>query len=97
MNTHDPLDADTHQMTREQLINEIIKLRRGIRQHRDCSGHDLCWYHPALWSLLPEQGNATPQIPEWPKFMEGCIKYRKSLDEQLPDAPRTREAFDEKK
>jgi len=33
-------------------------------------------------------------VPSWPKFMAGCIRYRQSLDEQLPDAPRTQESFD---
>lgn len=29
-------------MSRQDLIDEIIRLRNGIRQHRDSSGHDLC-------------------------------------------------------
>jgi hypothetical protein len=85
-------DSDLEAMARGELIEEIKKLRRGIRQHRDCSGHDLCWFHPALWSLLPEQANSKPEVPDWPKFMEGCVKFRKSLDRELPDAPRTDEA-----
>jgi hypothetical protein len=88
------LDADLKAMTRDALIAEITKLRNGIRQHRDCSGHDLCWYHPELWSLLPEKASSTPDVPAWPNFMEGCIRFRKSLDTQLPDAPRTFELFD---
>ena len=35
--------------------------------------------------LLPERD------PAWPQFLRGCVRYRQSLDEQLPDAPRTRE------
>jgi len=31
--------------------------------------------------------------PDWPQFMRGCIRYRQSLDEQLPDAPRTTGEF----
>ncbi|MGH7483646.1 MAG: hypothetical protein ACRELV_15975 [Longimicrobiales bacterium] len=27
-----------------------------------------------------------PAVPIWPDFMRGCIRYRKSLDEQAPDA-----------
>jgi hypothetical protein len=46
-------DIDLEAMSREQLIAEVMKLRDGIRKHRDSSGHELCWHHPALWALLP--------------------------------------------
>jgi hypothetical protein len=32
-------------------------------------------------------------VPAWPQFLRGCVKYRESLDRQLPDAPRTNEEF----
>ena len=82
------MDHDLELMSREDLIAEVRKLRAGIRQHRDASGHDLCWHHPALWSLLPEKTEPHIAIPEWPQFMRGCIRYRQSLDDQAPDAPR---------
>src|SRR5207245_9384228 len=28
-----------------------------------------------------------PTVPTWPEFLRGCLQYRQSLDEQLPDAP----------
>jgi hypothetical protein len=87
------MDEDLMAMTREQLIEEVRKLRQGIRSHRDSSGHDLCWYHPALWRLLPEKQDPLPTVPEWPQFMEGCVRFRRSLDEQLPDAPRSNLPF----
>ena len=43
------MDEDLDEMTRENLIDEVKKLRQGIRQHRDSSLHELCWHHPALW------------------------------------------------
>jgi hypothetical protein len=89
------MDSDLESMSEEQLIAEVKKLRAGIREHRDSSGHDLCWYHPDLWSLLPEKIDNTVQIPKWPQFMRGCIKYRQSLDEQLPQALRIEKEFDE--
>jgi hypothetical protein len=46
------VDEDLEAMTREQLIAEMRRLREGIREHRDSTGHALCWHHPALWSLL---------------------------------------------
>lgn len=84
-----PIDDDLPAMTRDALIGEVKRLRAGIRAHRDSTGHDLCWHHPQLWSLLPERTDPLPTVPDWPQFMRGCIRYRASLDEQLPDAPRT--------
>jgi hypothetical protein len=86
------MDEDLDLMSRERLIEEARKLRHGIRAHRDCSLHELCWHHPALWGLLPEKTDPLPVVPEWPQFLEGCIRYRRSLDEQARDAPRSGKA-----
>ena len=88
------LDLDVVSLTREQLVAEVRRLRAGIRVHRDSSGHELCWHHPALWGLLPERTDPLPTVPEWPQFLRGCLKYRESLDEQLPNAPRTDKPYD---
>jgi hypothetical protein len=80
-------------MTREQLLAEAQRLRDGIRQHRDATGHELCWHHPQLWGLLPEVTDPVPAVPDWPQFLQGCIRYRQSLDTQAPNAPRTGESF----
>lgn len=87
------MDSDLPEMSREQLMTEIIKLRQGIRAHRDATGHDLCWHHPALWALLPEKVDPQIAIPEWSHFMRGCITYRESLDKQAPQVLRTDEPF----
>jgi len=87
------MDDDLESFSRERLIEEVRKLRQAIREHRDSSGHDLCWYHPQLWSLLPEPVPYNIAVPEWPQFMRGCIKYRQSLDEQAADAPRQSKEF----
>ena len=88
---HDaPIDTDLDDLSREQLIAEVRKLREGIRRHRDSSGQDLCWHHPALWGLLPERTDPIPDVPPWPEFLHGCVRYRESLDRQPPAAPRTR-------
>jgi hypothetical protein len=78
------MDQDLLEMSREELEAEVRKLRRGIREHRDSSGQDLCWHHPALWGLLPEKQDPLPDVPDWPEFLRGCIRYRKSLDERPP-------------
>ncbi len=89
------MDGDLEHMSREQLVTEVKKLRRGIREHRDSTSHDLCWHHPALWSLLPEQSDPLPVVPDWAQFLRGCIRYRQSLDVQAPNAPRTAVPFPE--
>ena len=76
------MDEDLLQMSKDQLIEEIKKLRAGIREHRDSTGHELCWHHPKLWSLLPETIDPNIAVPEWPEFMKGCVTYRQSLDIQ---------------
>jgi hypothetical protein len=89
------MDDDVERMTREELVVEVVKLREGIREHRDTSRHELCWHHPQLWGLLPETTDPIPDVPDWPQFLEGCLRYRQSLDEQLPDAPRTNKRYQE--
>jgi hypothetical protein len=89
------VDEDLDQMGREELIREARKLRQGIRRHRDSTVQELCWHHPALWGLLPERTDPIPVVPEWPEFIRGCVKYRQSLDQQAPTAPRTDEPYKE--
>ncbi len=81
-------DDDLSSMSRDELTTEVKRLRAGIRAHRDASGHELCWHHPALWGLLPERVAPTIAVPTWDRFMRGCVAYRASLDVQAPDAPR---------
>ena len=78
------MDEDVESMDRTALIAEVKRLRAAIREHRDSSGQDLCWHHPALWNLLPDGPAAMPDVPAWPEFLRGCIAYRESLDRQLP-------------
>jgi hypothetical protein len=87
------MDDDLETFSHDQLVAEIKKLRAAIRGHRDSTGHDLCWHHPALWSLLPERISPAIAVPDWPQFLRGCIKYRQSLDHQAPDAPRSSQEF----
>lgn len=89
------LDADLLTMDMQALRREAQRLRNGIRAHRDATGHDLCWHHPQLWALLPEQIDHLPEVPEWPDFLRGCVRYRQSLDEQLPHAPRVQTPYED--
>ena len=78
------MDQDLEQLDRAALMAEVKRLRAGIREHRDSSGQDLCWYHPKLWGLLPEDSDPQPELPAWPEFLRGCVKYRESLDREIP-------------
>jgi hypothetical protein len=88
------MDEDLQELDREALIAEAMRLRAGIRAHRDSSGHDLCWHHPELWQLLPERVDPEVAIPPWAQFIRGCVLYRQSLDDQLPGAPLHPHEFD---
>jgi len=89
------MDEDLDGLGREELIAEVKRLRTAIREHRDSSGHDLCWHHPKLWGLLPERLTPEVAVPPWPKFLRGCLRYRESLERELPDAPSLDREFDE--
>jgi hypothetical protein len=82
------MDIDLEQLGRDELIAEVKRLRTGIRAHRDSTGHDLCWYHPQLWGLLPEPISPDIAVPPWPRFLRGWVRYRESRDCELPNAPR---------
>ena len=89
------MDDDLDTMDRPALVAEVRKLRAGIRDHRDQTGHGLCWHHPELWSLLPDKTEPSIAVPPWPKFMRGCVRYRQSLDEQAAGAPVCDREYDE--
>ena len=89
------MDDDLERMSREELIAEARRLRQGIRAHRDSTEQELCWHHPELWGLLPERQDPLPAVPEWPAFLRGCIRYRQSLDRELPGSPRTSREYEE--
>ena len=87
------MDEDLDSMSVEELKAEVLKLRAGIRQHRDASGHNLCWYVPELWNLLPEKVEPQPQVPPYEEFIECCRTYRlgiKLLTQEDLDAERKR-------
>src|SRR4029453_564437 len=64
------MDDDLDALSRVQLILEVKRLRAGIREHRDSTGHELCWHHPKLWGLLPERTDPLPEVPAWPQFLD---------------------------
>ncbi len=83
------MDEDLNGLAHGALLAEARRLRQAIRAHRDSSGHDLCWHHPDLWELLPDKMAPALLVPAWPQFLQGCIRYRQSLDEQAANTPRS--------
>lgn len=80
-------DDDLAALSRDELVVEVRRLRAGIRKHRDSTAHELCGHHPELWGLLPEKVEPDVAVPPWPKFLRGCLRYRESLERELPNAP----------
>lgn len=77
-------DDDLNSMTEAQLRQEVVKLRNAIREQRDQRGHDLCWYLPELWEVLPEKIYPRPVVPPWSEFIQRCAAFRQSLEEKVP-------------
>ncbi len=88
-------DDDLDAMDRAALIDAARQMRVAIRAHRDATRHELCWHHPQLWDLLPDRAPPEVEVPEWPQFLRGCVKYRESLDRQVPQAPRISREYGE--
>ena len=82
------MDEDLDRLDAPALRAEVRRLRAALRDHRDATGHALCWHHPKLWALLPEKVDPRIEVPAWPQFLRGCLRYRESLDRQAFDAPR---------
>jgi RNAse (barnase) inhibitor barstar len=74
------LDGDLKLLSVEELREEVQKLRDAIRAQRDQNGHNLCWYLPELWDVLPEKVQPQPFVPTWKDFMQRCADFRSSLD-----------------
>jgi hypothetical protein len=89
------MDEDLTAMSREQLTEEVRRLRQGIRAHRDSTGHGLCWHHPDLWGLLPEKQDPVPTMPV-ARIHPRLREIPQSLDEQAPHAPRSSQPYDDR-
>ncbi len=73
-------DSDLYYMTPYELLQAALAMRAAIRTHRDASGHDLCWYVPELWDVLPDKVSPKPDVPATGEFLNRCKQYRASLE-----------------
>lgn len=71
------IDPDIRHMSIADLEMEIMKLRNGIRTHRDQKGDENCWLDDQLYlyGLLPETKEADPQLPDKELMMLNCSRY----------------------
>ena len=88
------LDEDLDSMSREDLRQEVRRLREGVRRHRDSSGPSCAGTIQTSGGSPPESTDPVPEVPAWPQFIRACIRYRESLDTQLPSAPRITREYD---
>ena len=64
------MDDDLKQMSREQLIAEVKKLRQGIRKHRDSTDHEICAGTIRRYGRSCRRSRTPlPSVPDWPQFM----------------------------
>lgn len=77
-------DLDLYNMRVPTLVDEIRRLRNGIRQHRDQCSHNRCWLDDQeLYRLLPEQANAVFTLPPQEEFLRECARFWKQRQPQL--------------
>lgn len=71
------MDEDVFGLSVHQLQDEVLKLRNGIRAHRDQKGDDNCWLDDQmyLYGLLPEKIGAEPELPNKDLMMLNCSRY----------------------
>lgn len=73
------LDGDLVGMSIGQLQSEIMRLRSGIRYHRDQRGDDRCWLDDVkLYKLLPDSDQAEFKLPCREKFLSSCERFWES-------------------
>ena len=71
------MDEDIKDMPIIDLQIEIMKLRNGIRTHRDQKGDENCWLDGKfyLYGLLPERVDVDPQLPNKQLMMVNCSRF----------------------
>lgn len=64
------------QMSVAELKDEVIRLRNGIREHRDTTGDDRCWLDDLLlYKLLPGSLPESAELPPWEEMERLCRQF----------------------
>jgi hypothetical protein len=67
------IDSDLESMTVNELQQEVMKLRMGIRNHRDLKGNNRCHLDDkTLYLLLPEKAIVDTSLPPKNRFLKNC-------------------------
>lgn len=70
------IDADLKKMSWSELQKEVMKLRRGIRKHRDATENARCWHNDlALYGLLPEERPPGRMLGSEQRLLVNCRRY----------------------
>jgi hypothetical protein len=66
--------------TTAHMAAEIVRLRAGIRNHMQKTGHGLCWLNDlALWELIePTVHYPHDTLPVREEFLAQCAKFYES-------------------
>ncbi|MBI4151515.1 VOC family protein [Candidatus Woesearchaeota archaeon] len=74
-----PFDNDLLTLDPVKLKAELLRLRQGIREHRDEKGHGRCWLDDLrLYDLLPEKLPADTTLPPREEFLENCARFHET-------------------
>lgn len=79
------LDQDLQNLDLENALKEVVRLREGIRKHRDEHGDDRCWLDDErLYGLLPDNVKAVTGLPDRKTFLSSCERFYDSRQSQCP-------------
>ena len=81
---HMPQDRDLKKLTPAALRNEVMRLRKALRKHRDADENARCWHNDlALYGLLPEGKKPGKLRGPEKVLLRNCLKYirRQKCDE----------------
>lgn len=85
-------DDEIFLMEVNELQEEVLRLRKAIRTHRDLKSHDRCWLNDArLYATLPEGEVPSMTLPPRDEFLANCAHYWK--ERQSPGGLRMRSSL----
>jgi hypothetical protein len=78
------LDTDTKGMTVGQLRQQLTRVRRAIRKHRDARGNARCWHNDLeLYAdALPEAKPAGRMTGDFEALLRNCRRYIRRQQEK---------------
>ena len=87
------MDEDVEQMSRDQLVAEVKRLRQGIRRHRDSTGHELVLAPPGLVGTTAGSDRPAARSAGLAAVPAGVHPLPAVAQRAGAGAPRTAEAF----